>query len=147
MDTQAIRARMPTWFSGHVPSTIRNFRFNIFDSQPKVSTLGFHIPIPNPSRGQGHRHHRRGHRRPDRAGRIRCVLDKALVTDVPMKAPKCRSYPPRRRFDGLRADTARGRNRIHRRRQAILRYSGSVLGCRASEAADPQACCPELARG
>ncbi|MBN0350884.1 GTPase, partial [Pseudomonas aeruginosa] len=43
MDTQAIRAQMPTLVVGHVPSNVRSFKFNIFDGQPKVSTLGFHI--------------------------------------------------------------------------------------------------------
>ena len=38
MDTQSIRAQMPTLVSGHVPRNIRRFKFNIFDGQPKVST-------------------------------------------------------------------------------------------------------------
>jgi hypothetical protein len=51
MDTQAIRAQMPTLVRGHVPSNIRTFKFNIFDGQPKVSTLGFHID-PKPFEGK-----------------------------------------------------------------------------------------------
>ena len=41
MDTQAIRAQMPTLVVGHVPSNVRSFKFNIFDGQPKFSTRGF----------------------------------------------------------------------------------------------------------
>src|SRR3546814_16881652 len=51
MDTQAIRAQMPTLVVGHVPSNVRSFKFNIFDGQPKVSTLGFHID-PKPFEGK-----------------------------------------------------------------------------------------------
>jgi len=51
MDTQAIRAQMPTLVCGHVPRNIRTFKFNIFDGQPKVSTLGFHID-PRPFEGK-----------------------------------------------------------------------------------------------
>ena len=51
MDTQAIRAQMPTLVRGHVPSNVRSFKFNIFDGQPKVSTLGFHID-PKPFEGK-----------------------------------------------------------------------------------------------
>ena len=54
MNTQAIRARMPSLVQGHVPSNIRSFRFNIFDGQPKVSTLGFQI-APGTSRVRGTR--------------------------------------------------------------------------------------------
>ncbi|MBN9463787.1 MAG: GTPase, partial [Burkholderiales bacterium] len=51
MDTQAIRAQMPTLVRGHVPSNVRTFKFNIFDGQPKVSTLGFHVD-PKPFEGK-----------------------------------------------------------------------------------------------
>ena len=44
MDTQSIRAQMPTLVSGHVPRNIRRFKFNIFDGQPKVSTACAPIP-------------------------------------------------------------------------------------------------------
>ena len=81
MDTQAIRAQMPTLVVGHVPSNVRSFKFNIFDGQPKVSTLGFHID-PKPFEGKVIA-------TTDEAivvktGRAEfAVLDKALVTDVP----------------------------------------------------------------
>jgi len=51
MDTQAIRAQMPTLVCGHVPRNIRTFKFNIFDGQPKVSTLGS-TSIPGRSRAR-----------------------------------------------------------------------------------------------
>ncbi len=51
MDTQAIRAQMRTLVVGHVPSNVRSFKFNIFDGEPKVSTLGFHID-PKPFEGR-----------------------------------------------------------------------------------------------
>jgi len=51
MDTQAIRAQMPVLVAGHVPRNIRRFKFSIFDGQPKVSVLGFHID-PKPFEGK-----------------------------------------------------------------------------------------------
>ena len=104
MDTQAIRAQMPTLVSGHVPSNVRSFKFNIFDGQPKVSTLGFHID-PKPFEGKVIA-------TTDDAivvktGRAEfAVLDRALVTEVPDEGVKVQVEPyARRRFDGLRADT------------------------------------------
>ena len=104
MDTQAIRAQMPTLVRGHVPSNVRTFKFNIFDGQPKVSTLGFHID-PKPFEGKVIA-------TTDDAivvktGRAEfAVLDRALVTEVPDEGAKVQVEPyARRRFDGLRADT------------------------------------------
>jgi hypothetical protein len=89
MDTQAIRAQMPTLVRGHVPSNVRSFKFNIFDGQPKVSTLGFHID-PKPFEGK-----------------VIATTDEAIVVKTggpssrcstrrssptcPTKAPRCRS--------------------------------------------------------
>jgi hypothetical protein len=74
-----------------VPSNVRSFKFNIFDGQPKVSTLGFHID-PEAFRGQGHRHHRRGHRRQDGRAEF-AVLDRTLVTEVPDEGAKVQVEP------------------------------------------------------
>ena len=106
MDTQTIRAQMPTLVRGHVPSNVRSFKFNIFDSQPKVSTLGFHID-PKPFEGKVIA-------TTDEAivvktGRAEfAVLDKALVTEVPDEAPRCRSSPMR---DAVSTACARTRPR------------------------------------
>ena len=104
MDTQAIRAQMPTLVVGHVPSNVRSFKFNIFDGQPKVSTLGFHID-PKPFEGKVIA-------TTDEAivvktGRAEfAVLDRTLVTEVPDEGAKVQVEPyVRRRFDGQRADT------------------------------------------
>ena len=43
MDHQLIRQQLPTLVSGHVPSNARGFKFAIFDGEPKISTMGFHI--------------------------------------------------------------------------------------------------------
>ena len=104
MDTQAIRAQMPTLVVGHVPSNVRSFKFNIFDGQPKVSTLGFHID-PKPFEGKVIA-------TTDEAivvktGRAEfAVLDRSLVTEVPDEGARVQVEPyVRRRFDGQRADT------------------------------------------
>ena len=85
---------------------VRSFKFNIFDGQPKVSTLGFHID-PKPFEGKVIA-------TTDEAivvktGRAEfAVLDKTLVTEVPDEGAKVQVEPyVRRRFDGLRADTPR----------------------------------------
>ena len=86
MDTQAIRAQMPTLVVGHVPSNVRSFKFNFFDGQPKVSTLGFHID-PKPFEGKVIA-------TTDEAivvktGRAEfAVLDRTLVTEVPDEGAK-----------------------------------------------------------
>ena len=51
MDHQLIRQQLPTLVSGHVPSNARGFKFVIFDGEPKVSTMGFHID-PKPFEGK-----------------------------------------------------------------------------------------------
>ena len=38
MDHQLIRQQLPKLVAGHVPSNARNFKFVIFDGEPKVST-------------------------------------------------------------------------------------------------------------
>ncbi|VFR32226.1 FIG076676: Hypothetical protein [plant metagenome] len=104
MDTQAIRAQMPTLVSGHVPRNIRSFKFQIFDGQPKASSIGLYFD-PKPFDGKVIA-------RIDDAivvktGRAEfAVLDRALVTEVPEEGDKVHVEPyARRRFDGLRADT------------------------------------------
>lgn len=142
MDTQAIRAQMPTLVRGHVPSNIRTFKFNIFDGQPKVSTLGFHID-PKPFEGKVIA-------TTDEAivvktGRAEfAVLDKALVTDVPDEGAKVQVEPyARRRFDGLRADTPEESTEFTAGGQAytVKRF---ILGSAPAKLpiAEPQ--CPEL---
>ncbi|MBX3704987.1 MAG: GTPase [Pseudomonadales bacterium] len=104
MDTQAIRAQMPTLVCGHVPRNIRTFKFNIFDGQPKVSTLGFHID-PRPFEGKVIA--TTAEAIVVKTGRAEfAVLDRTLVTDVPDEGAKVEVQPyARRRFDGQRADT------------------------------------------
>lgn len=142
MDTQAIRAQMPTLVRGHVPSNVRSFKFNIFDGQPKVSTLGFHID-PKPFEGKVIA-------TTDEAivvktGRAEfAVLDKALVTDVPDEGAKVQVEPyARRRFDGLRADTPEESTEFTSNGQpyTVKRF---ILGSAPAKLpiAEPQ--CPEL---
>jgi len=142
MDTQAIRAQMPTLVRGHVPSNVRTFKFNIFDGQPKVSTLGFHVD-PKPFEGKVIA-------TTDEAivvktGRAEfAVLDKALVTDVPDEGAKVQVEPyARRRFDGLRADTPEESTEFTAGGQAytVKRF---ILGSAPAKLpiAEPQ--CPEL---
>ena len=142
MDTQAIRAQMPTLVRGHVPSNVRSFKFNIFDGQPKVSTLGFHID-PKPFEGKVIA-------TTDEAivvktGRAEfAVLDRTLVTEVPDEGAKVQVEPyARRRFDGLRADTPEESTEFTAGGQAytVKRF---ILGSAPAKLpiAEPQ--CPEL---
>ena len=142
MDTQAIRAQMPTLVLGHVPSNVRSFKFNIFDGQPKVSTLGFHID-PKPFEGKVIA-------TTDEAivvktGRAEfAVLDKALVTDVPDEGAKVQVVPyARRRFDGLRADTPEEETvfTADGKPYTVQRF---VLGAAPAKLPIPEPCCPEL---
>lgn len=142
MDTQAIRAQMPTLVRGHVPSNVRRFTFNIFDGQPKVSTLGFHID-PKPFEGKVIA-------KTDEAivvktGRAEfVVLDRSLVTEEPEEGAKVQVEPyARRRFDGLRADTPEESTEFTADGQpyTVKRY---VLGSAPAKLPIPEPRCPEL---
>ncbi len=142
MDTQAIRAQMPTLVVGHVPSNVRSFKFNIFDGQPKVSTLGFHID-PKPFEGKVIA-------TTDEAivvktGRAEfAVLDRALVTKVPDEGAKVQVEPyARRRFDGLRADTPEEETAFTAdgKPYTVRRF---VLGSAPAKLPIPEPRCPEL---
>jgi hypothetical protein len=142
MDTQAIRAQMPTLVRGHVPSNVRSFKFNIFDGQPKVSTLGFHID-PKPFEGKVIA-------TTDEAiviktGRAEfAVLDKALVTDVPDEGAKVQVEPyARRRFDGLRADTPEESTEFTADGQPYT-VKRLILGSAPAKLPIPEPQCPEL---
>ena len=142
MDTQAIRAQMPTLVVGHVPSNVRSFKFNIFDGQPKVSTLGFHID-PKPFEGKVIA-------TTDEAivvktGRAEfAVLDRTLVTEVPDEGAKVQVEPyVRRRFDGQRADTPEEQTEFTADGQpyTVKRF---VLGSAPAKLPIPEPRCPEL---
>jgi len=142
MDTQAIRAQMPTLVCGHVPRNIRSFKFNIFDGQPKISTLGFHID-PKPFAGKVIA-------TTDEAivvktGRAEfAVLDRALVTEVPDEGAKVQVEPyARRRFDGQRADTPEEQTEFTAdgRPFTVKRF---VLGSAPAKLPIAEPRCPEL---
>ncbi|MDO8886215.1 hypothetical protein [Candidatus Oleimmundimicrobium sp.] len=142
MDTQAIRAQMPVLVAGHVPRNVRTFKFKIFDGQPKVSTWGFHID-PKPFEGKVIAD--TGDAIVVKIGRAEfAVLDRALVTEVPVEGAKVQVQPyARRRFDGLRADTP----------EELTEYAADgtpftlqthVLGSAPAKLPIPQPRCPEL---
>ncbi len=142
MDTQAIRAQMPTLVVGHVPSNVRSFKFNIFDGQPKVSTLGFHID-PKPFEGKVIA-------TTDEAivvktGRAEfAVLDRTLVTEVPDEGAKVQVEPyVRRRFDGQRADTPEEQTEFTADGQPYT-VKRLVLGSAPAKLPIPEPRCPEL---
>ena len=142
MNTEAIRAQMPKLVSGHVPSNIRNFKFSLFDGQPKVSALGFYID-PKPFEGKVIA-------RTDEAiviktGRAEfAVLDRTLVTDDPDEGVKVQVEPyARRRFDGLRADTPEERTRIDSTGKHYT-VQTHVLGSAPAKLPIPEPRCPEL---
>jgi hypothetical protein len=133
---------MPTLVVGHVPSNVRSFKFNIFDGQPKVSTLGFHID-PKPFEGKVIA-------TTDEAivvktGRAEfAVLDRALVTKVPDEGAKVQVEPyARRRFDGLRADTPEEETAFTAdgKPYTVRRF---VLGSAPAKLPIPEPRCPEL---
>jgi hypothetical protein len=142
MNTQAIRAQMPSLVSGHVPRNIRTFKFNIFDGQPKVSTLGFHID-PKPFEGKVIA-------KTDEAivvktGRAEfAVLDRELVTAVPDEGTKVQVQPyARRRFDGMRADTPEEKTQYTGDGRPYV-VTTHILGSAPAKLPIPQPRCPEL---
>ncbi|NMG03701.1 GTPase [Azoarcus taiwanensis] len=142
MDTQSIRAQMPMLVRGHVPSNIRSFKFNIFDGQPKVSTLGFHID-PKPFEGKVIA--RNDEVIVVKTGRAAfAVLDRALVTEVPDEGTKVQVEPyARRRFDGQRADTPEERAELTADGQPYT-VQTFVLGFAPAKLPVPEPRCPEL---
>lgn len=142
MDTQSIRAQMPKLVLGHVPSNVRSFKFNIFDGQPKVSTLGFHID-PKPFDGKVIA-------KTDEAlvlktGRAEfAVLDRALVTDLPDEGAKVHVEPyARRRFDGQRADSPEEETAFTSDGQPYT-VKRLILGAAPAKLPIPAPACPEL---
>lgn len=142
MDTQAIRAQMPTLVRGHVPSNVRSFKFNIFDGQPKVSTLGFYID-PQPFEGKVIA-------TTDEAVVVKtgrsefAVLDRALVTEVPDEGAKVHVEPyVRRRFDGQRADTPEASTEFTANGQPYT-VTRLILGSAPAKLPIPEPQCPEL---
>ncbi|MDG9757868.1 GTPase [Pseudomonas chengduensis] len=142
MDTQAIRAQMPVLVAGHVPRNIRRFKFSIFDGQPKVSTLGFHID-PKPFEGKVIAD--TGEAIVVKTGRAEfAVLDRALVTEVPDEGTKVQVQPyVRRRFDGLRADTPEERTE-YTTDGTPYTVKTHILGSAPAKLPLPQPRCPEL---
>ncbi|HCM5830607.1 GTPase [Klebsiella pneumoniae] len=142
MDHQAIRNQIPMLVRGHVPSNARSFKFNIFDGQPKVSTLGFHID-PRPFEGKVIA------RTEDaiivKTGRIEfAVLDRTLVTEDPAEGVRVQVKPyARHRFDGLRADTPEERTE-HTSDGKPYKVQTYVLGSAPTKLPIPQPSCLEL---
>ncbi|KGA43424.1 GTPase [Pectobacterium brasiliense] len=142
MDHQTIRNQMQSLVRDHVPSNARSFRFNIFDGQPKVSTLGFHID-PKPFEGKIIA------RTEDaivvKTGRIEfAVLDRTLVTEDPDEGAKVQVEPyARHRFDGLRADTPEERTEYTADGKPY-KLQTYVLGSAPAKLPIPQPRCPEL---
>ncbi|MBJ7223589.1 MULTISPECIES: GTPase [unclassified Brenneria] len=142
MDHQVIRNQMPLLVRGHVPSNARTFKYEIFDGQPKVSTMGFHID-PKPFDGKIIA------KTEDaiivKTGRIEfAVLDRCLVTEDPDEGAKVEVEPyARRRFDGLRADTPEERTEYTSDGQPYTLQT-YVLGSAPAKLPIPQPRCPEL---
>ncbi|MEQ7992684.1 GTPase [Xanthomonas hortorum] len=142
MDKQAIRAQMPDLVRDHVPSNARVINYNIFDGEPKVSTLGFHID-PRPFEGKVIA-------TTDEAIVVKtgrsafAVLDRTLVTEVPEKGAKVQIAPyARRRFDGLRADTPEERSERTAEGHSYT-VQTFVLGDAPAKLPVPEARCFEL---
>lgn len=142
MNTQAIRALMPTLVRGHVPSNIRSFRFNIFDGQPKVSTLGFQI---DPCPFEGKVIATTEEAVVVKTGRAEfAVLDRALLTEVPDEGAKVQVEPyARRRFDGQRADTPEELTEFTADGQPYT-VKRLMLGAAPAKLPIPEPRCPEL---
>ncbi|HHK4245473.1 TPA: GTPase [Pseudomonas aeruginosa] len=142
MDTQAIRAQMPVLVAGHVPRNVRTFKFNIFDGRPKVSTWGFHID-PKPFEGKVIAD--TGDAIVVKIGRAEfAVLDRALLTEVPVEGAKVQVQPyARRRFDGLRADTPEERTEYATDGTPFTMQT-HILGSAPAKLPLPQPRCPEL---
>ena len=142
MDHQLIRQQLPKLVAGHVPSNARNFKFVIFDGEPKVSTLGFHID-PKPFEGKVVA--RTDEAIVVKAGRTQfMVLDRALVSEEPDEGAKVQVAPyARRRFDGLRADTPEERTEYTSDGRPY-KIQSLVLGSAPAKLPIPEPRCLEL---
>lgn len=124
-----------------MPRNARKFEFNIFDGQPKISTLGFHID-PQPFEGKVIA-------TTDEAIIIKtgraafAVLDRALVTEEPDVGARVQVTPyARRRFDGLRGDTPEERTEYADGLPYTVRTH--VLGSAPARLPIPQPRCQEM---
>lgn len=143
MDKQAIRSQLPALVAGHVPSNVRTFKFAVFDCEPSVSAMGFHID-PKPFEGKVIA--KTAEAIIVKTGRADfAVLDRSLVTDDPDENTKVSVEPyVRRRFDGERADapveetqfTADG---------IPYKVRRCILGAAPAKLPVPEAGCPQLA--
>lgn len=142
MDLQALRAQMPTLVVGHVPSNIRSFKFNVFDGQPKVSALGFHVD-PQPFEGKVIATTEEAVI--IKVGRAAfAALDRVLVTEVPDVGATVMVTPyARRRFDGLRADTPQERT-VQQDDGTSYTVTTMILGTAPAKLPIPGPSCPEL---
>lgn len=142
MNIQALRTQMPALVHPHVPRNIVNFKFQVFDGQPKTSTLGFHVD-PKPFEGKVIA-------MTDEAvvvktGRVDfAVLDRSLVTELPAEGDKVQVQPyARRRFDSQRADTPEERTAFTADGQPYT-VQTCLLGSAPAKLPIPQPRCPVL---
>jgi hypothetical protein len=142
MDTQVIRHQMEGLVCAHIPSNARTYQFDIFDGQPKVSTLGFAID-PRPFEGKVIA--RTNEAIVVKTGRTQfAVLDRSLVTEVPDEGAKVQVEPyARKRFDGQRADTPEESTRLTSDGRPYV-IQTMVLGSALAKLPIPEPRCPEL---
>lgn len=143
MNHSAIRSQLPVLVSGHVPRNSRSFKFRIYDDQPAVSRLGFHID-PKPFQGKVIA-------KTDEAIIVKvartefAVLDRRLVTEAPDDGVMVEVIPyARRRFDGGRIDTPEEATR-HTTDGLSYTTHTVILGGSPVKLPVPVARCPELA--
>jgi hypothetical protein len=142
MDRQAIRQQLPVLVAKHIPSNASKINYDIIDGKPKESMMGFRVD-PQPFEGKVVV-------TTDEAiivktGRTTfAVLDRSLVTTVPMEGSKVSVQPyARRRFDGKRADTP---EEVTRRAADGTTYTvqSIVLGSAPAKLPVPPVQCLEL---
>lgn len=142
MDRSLIKTLMPSLVAGHVPRNVRSFKYNVFDDQPQVSTMGFLID-PKPFDGKVVA-------KTDDAVVVKlkpsefAVLDRNLVSTVPEEGAKVHVRPyARRRFDGLRADTPEERTEYTSDGKSYV-IKTHILGSAPAKLPIPEPQCLEL---
>lgn len=142
MENVNIGTRLKALVSGHIPRNVRRFKYRVYDGEPHVSALGFHVD-PRPFEGKVIAS------TVDeivvKTGRAEfAVIDPSLTTVVPDEGDKVRVTPyARRRFDGERADKPEERtDRLSD--GTAFKVQTIMLGSAPAKLPVPEPQCPEL---
>ncbi|CAJ4824157.1 Uncharacterised protein [Burkholderia pseudomallei] len=143
MDHAAIRTQLPALVAGHLPRNLQRFKYRIYDNQPSVSALGFHI---DPEPFQGTVIAKTGDAIVIKVARTQfAVIERQLASIDPEDGMKVQVTPyARHHFDGTRIDAPVEESRKTADGQ-IYTVQTVILGGVTTRLPVPKPSCPELA--